>query len=90
MHPRSAKRSTLVTKCAKNGFFCKRVKGVRFKKSTFWVQKGPHFGGPTPPKIDPGYGPAGNKQDKQILILLHTSLWRDDFALGLGRPLAVS
>ena len=29
---------------------------MRFKKVHFLGPKGPLFGGPTPPKIDPGYG----------------------------------
>ena len=29
----------LATKCVRNGVFCRKVKGVRFKKSTFLVQK---------------------------------------------------
>ena len=30
---------------------------MRFKKSTFWVQKVHFLGVLHPPKIDPGYGP---------------------------------
>ena len=32
-------------------------KGVRFKKSTFWVQKVHFWGIPHLPKVDPGYRP---------------------------------
>ena len=53
--PKSAKRPTFSHKMGQKWGFCKRVKGVRFKKSTFLVQKGPHFWGPAPP-VDPGYG----------------------------------
>ena len=37
--------------------FCRRVRGVRFKKVHFWGLKGLLLGGSAPPKIDPGYGP---------------------------------
>ena len=56
--PKSAKRSTFSYKMGQKWGFCRRVKGVRFKKSTFWVQKVHFLGVPHPPKIDPGYGPA--------------------------------
>ena len=59
MHPpKSAKRSTFSHKMGQKWGFCRRVKGVRFKKSSLWVQKVHFFGVPHPPKIDPGYGPA--------------------------------
>ena len=32
---------------------------MRFKKVHFLGPKGPLFGGPAPPKIDPGYGRLG-------------------------------
>ena len=38
-----------------------RVKGGEVQKVHFWGPKGPLFGGPAPPKIDPGYGPAGTR-----------------------------
>ena len=43
----------------KLGFYWRVKAGVRFKKSTFWVQK-VHFVAlqpPPPPKVDSGYGP---------------------------------
>ena len=43
----SAKRSTFSHKM---GLFCKKVKEVRFKKSTFWVQKVHFLGVLHPPK----------------------------------------
>ena len=45
--PKSAKRSILPTKWAKNGVFVGGLRGMRFKKSTFWVQK-VHFWGSLP------------------------------------------
>ena len=56
--PKSAKRSTFSHKMGQKWGFCRRVRGVRFKKVHFLGPKGPLFGGPAPPKIDPGYGPA--------------------------------
>ena len=48
---KSVKRPTFSHKMGQKCGLCKRVKGMRFKKSTFW--------GPTPPpQINPGYGPA--------------------------------
>ena len=38
--------------------FCRKAKGVRFKKSTFGVQKVHLLVVPHLPKINPGYGPA--------------------------------
>ena len=38
------------TKWAKNVFFCRRVRGVRFKKVHFLGPKGPLFEGPAPPQ----------------------------------------
>ena len=37
---------------------------MRFKKSTFWVQKVHFLGGPAPPKNDPGYGPETDIHSK--------------------------
>ena len=45
----SAKRSTFSHKMGKKWGVCKRVKGVRFKKYTFWVQKVHILGVPHPP-----------------------------------------
>ena len=62
--PNLPKGPLTATKWAKNVFvfflliFCSGVKGVRFKKSTFWVQNVHYFGVPHHPKIDPGYGPV--------------------------------
>ena len=40
MHPPNLpKGPLLVTKWAKSGFFVRGLRGVRFKKSSFWVQK---------------------------------------------------
>ena len=51
MHPsKSAKGLLLVTKCAKNGVFVKRVKGYEVQKVHFLGSKGPHFGGSALPK----------------------------------------
>ena len=58
--PKSAKRSTFSHKVGQKWGFCRRVRGVRFKKVHFLGPKGPLFWGPAPPpkkKIDPGYGP---------------------------------
>ena len=49
-HPKSAKRSTFSQKVDQKWDFCMSVKGVRFKKSTFWGPKGPYFGDPAPPQ----------------------------------------
>ena len=47
---------------SKNAVFVGWLRRVRFKKSTFWVQKGTLCGCPAPPlqkrKINPGYGPV--------------------------------
>ena len=56
--PKSAKRSTFSQKGGQTWVFCIRIKGVRFKKSTFWVQKVHILGIPHLSKIDPGDGPA--------------------------------
>ena len=48
--PQSAKRSILVTKWARNGVFVRGLRGLMFKKSTFWVQKVHILGVPHPPK----------------------------------------
>ena len=58
--PKSAKRSTFSHKVGQKWGFCRRVRGVRFKKIHFFGPKGPLFGGPTlpPKKINPGYGPG--------------------------------
>ena len=55
--PKSAKRSTFTHKMGQKWRFCRRVKGggVRFKKSTFGVQK-VHFWG-VPPSILATVGP---------------------------------
>ena len=53
----ASKRSTLSFKRGKKWDFCRRVKGVRYKKSTFGVQKVLSFWVPHP-KIDPGCRPV--------------------------------
>ena len=55
--PKSVKRSTFCNKVGQKWGFCRRVKGVRFKKVHFWVQKVHFFGILHLPKINPGYGP---------------------------------
>ena len=68
--PKSAKRSTFSHKVGQKWGFCRRVRGVRFKKVHFLGPKGPLLGVPHPPKIDPGYGPAGNirKASKNFVL----------------------
>ena len=50
MHPQSAKRSTFSHKMGLKWGFCRRVKGVRFKKSTFWSKRSTFWRSHTPPK----------------------------------------
>ena len=51
MHPpKSAKRSTFSHKVGQKLGFCRRVRGVRFKKVHFLGPKGPLFGVLHPPK----------------------------------------
>ena len=50
-----SKGPLLATKWAKNGIFVGGLRGMRFKKSTFLVQKVHFLGGPAPPKIDPAW-----------------------------------
>ena len=60
---------------AKNGVFVEGLKGVRFKNSTFWVQK-VHFY-TAPPEINPGYGPVLAckwETNRPILSLFHLKL----------------
>ena len=47
--PKSAKRSTFSHKVGQKWGFCRRVRGVRFKKVHFLGPKDPLFGGPAPP-----------------------------------------
>ena len=56
--PKSAKRSAFSHKVAQKWGFCRRVKGVKSKKSTFRVQKVHLLGVSHLPTINPGYGPA--------------------------------
>ena len=65
--PKSAKRSTFSHIMGQKLGFWWRVKGVRFKKSTFWVQKVHFFGVPHPSKIDPGYGPGCTFNQKRLI-----------------------
>ena len=59
MHPPNLPKGPLLaTKWTKNEVFEEGLRGVRFKKSTFGVQKVHFWGVPHPPKIDPGYGPV--------------------------------
>ena len=55
-HPKPAKRSTFSHKVDQKWGLCRRLEGVKFKKFTFWVQKGLKGqlflgGGPTLPQI---------------------------------------
>ena len=61
-HPQNLPKGPLLaTKWAKSGVFVGGfTRGVRFKKVHFLGPKGPLFGGPAPPKINPGYRPAPN------------------------------
>ena len=66
MHPPNLQKGPhLATKWAKNGMFVSGLRVMRFKKSTFWVQKVHILGVLHTPQINPGYGPG---------ILLYTSL----------------
>ena len=82
-HPKSAKRSTFCHKVGQKWHFCRRVIGVRFKKSTIWVQKVHFLGVPHLLRIDPGYGPALKQasftrkilKNKVTLYSLYFSAW---------------
>ena len=56
--PNLPKGPLLVKKWTKNGVFVGWLRGVRFKKSTFWVQKILFWGVLHLPQFDPGYGLA--------------------------------
>ena len=56
--PKSAKRSTFSHKMGQKWGLCRRVKGGEVQKVHFLGPSGPFFGGPAPPIINPGYGPA--------------------------------
>ena len=60
MHPLICQKSTFSHKMDQKWGVYRRVKGVRFKKSTLWVQRSTFWGPATtpPPPIDPGYGPG--------------------------------
>ena len=60
--PKSSNRSTFSHKICQKWGFCRRVKGVWFKKSTFWVQKVQSTFGVLHPHIDPGYKPGCDQQ----------------------------
>ena len=74
MHlPKSAQRSTFGGKMGEKLGVCKRVKGVRFKKSTFWVKKLHILGVLHPLKIDPGYQPVHDICKWSILLWFKSS-----------------
>ena len=64
--PNLPKGAISVTEYAKKFGLCKGVKGVRFKKSTFWAQKAHFLGISYLSKIDPGYGPVLCADPKRI------------------------
>ena len=56
--PKSGKRPTFGHKVDQKWGFCRRLsEGVRFKKSTFWVQKVHFWEVSHLSRFDPGYGP---------------------------------
>ena len=63
-HSKSGKRSTFSHKVGQKWVFVGglwgRGGGGEVQEVHFLGPKGPLFGGPAPPKIDPGYGPASN------------------------------
>ena len=54
--PKFGKRSTFGNYVGQNGVFVGGLRRGRFKKSTFWVQKGPLLGVLHLARFDPGYG----------------------------------
>ena len=68
---------------------------MRFKKSTCRVQKVHFLGGPTTPKIDPGYRPVGNKlkinglveKNKEFGKLLPRKCWCLQGNFGIWREI---
>ena len=71
-HPKSGKISTFSHNVGQKWGFCWRVKGVRFKKSTSWVQK-VHFGGGgfrTTPKSILDTGQNKNTRIVQCIVLI--------------------
>ena len=73
--PNLAKGPLLATKWAKNGVFVGGLRGVRFKKSIWGVQKVHFWGVPHRLRFDPGYGPTLNYDAivNQLLILQNQS-----------------
>ena len=81
-HPQICQRSTFSHKMGKNGFFVRRLRGVRYKRSTLWVQKVHFFGIYTPQSILAKGLVSPKKETIHVKFVISTKLVRQKSQLG--------